>query len=78
MNIISCVLKMGDELMKTPDLIWQNLLQSQAMQKKWYEHSARQPSFELGEEVLLPLQMPEHNFLAQWQGLHQIKQKMAL
>ncbi len=76
MNIISYVLKMQEQLMKTTAMARENLLQSQTQQKKWYDQSTRHRSFELGEEVLLLLPTSEHKLLAKWQGPYLIKQKM--
>lgn len=53
MSIISYVLKM-----------WEQLLQTQVKQKEWYDWSARQLSFEPGEEVRLPTS--QCKLLAKW------------
>lgn len=37
MNIVSCVLKMREQLMKSTAVARENLLQAQAKQEKWYD-----------------------------------------
>lgn len=76
LNVVSFVLRMRDQLMKTAALARENLLQSQRRQKDWYDRSARTQSFEPGDEVLLLLPKTENKLLAKWQGPYQIKQRM--
>lgn len=75
-NILSYVLKMREQLQKTTACARENLQQSQARQKHWYDQSARTRTFEPGEEVLLLLPTSEHKLLAKWQGPYVVKRKI--
>lgn len=67
MNIISYVLRMREQLMKSTAIARENLLQAQIKQKEWYDLSARQQSFEPGSPVAVA-----NKLLSKWQGPYQI------
>ena len=49
-----------------------NLQRSQNKQKQWYDRTARQRSFQPGEEVLVLLPTTKNKLLAQWQGPYRV------
>ena len=57
-------------------MVQQNLGQSQAEQKVWYDRSARSREFQSGEEVLVLLPTSASKLLARWQGPYKIVKKV--
>ena len=54
------------------DLVHENMVQSQANQKRWYDRNARSRKFEPGDQVLVLLPTSTSKLLAQWQGAYEI------
>ena len=54
-NLIDYVVQTRSTLMTSVEMAQENLLDSQAKMKAWYDQKAREQSFEVGEEVLLLL-----------------------
>ena len=75
-SVISYVLAMREKLSKMRDLVQQNLKQSQAEQKVWYDRNARSRVFEPGTEVLVLLPTSASKLLARWQGPYKIVRKV--
>ena len=73
-SVVSYVLKMRDRLEEMTDIVQENVANSQAQQKKWYDDKARFREFQVGEQVLVLLPTSSNKLLAQWQGPYQIVQ----
>lgn len=53
---------------KIVSLLKMNMTKTQLKQKHWYDKSARERTFEAGEQVLILLPTSTSRLLAQWQG----------
>ena len=75
-NIISYVLDMREKLEEMSELARENLQKSQVKQKTWYDHKAREQSFDKGDKVLVLLPSSTDKLSAEWQGPYPIERKV--
>ena len=67
-SVVSYVIAMREKLSKMRELVQQNLKQSQAEQKAWYDRNAWSRKFEPWMEDLVLLPTSTSKLLARWQG----------
>ena len=75
-SVISHILNMREKLSKMVDLVETNLVKAQNRQKRWYDRSARDREFKVGDQVLVLLPTSTNKLLAQWQGPYVVKEKV--
>ena len=66
-SIVSYVLAIQDRLMKLQDLVKDNLVNAQTVQKAWYDRNARDRELNPGDKVLVLLPTSINKLLAEWQ-----------
>ena len=71
-NVISYVLLVRERMERMWEEAKENLQVAAAKQKTWYDRSARERSFQPGEEVLVLLPTAASKLTAQWQGPYQV------
>lgn len=71
-NVVSHVLLMRERMEKMASLVQKNVKQAQTQQKHWYDQTAQQREFVMGDQVLLLLPTSTSKLMAQWQGPYQI------
>ena len=71
-NIVSHVLSMRGKIDQMMEIVQENLKDTPAKQKQWYDRAARQREFRPGEEVLVLLPTTTNKLLAQWQGPYRV------
>ena len=49
-----------------------NLQAAQSTQKEWYDRTARERTFQLGDQVLILLPTTANKLAAEWQGPYRI------
>ncbi|KAL2089209.1 hypothetical protein ACEWY4_016108 [Coilia grayii] len=76
MNILSYIIKMRDKMESLTEQVQENMKVAQATQKRWYDRSARDRAFKLGQQVLLLLPTTESSLLAKWQGPFTVHRKV--
>ena len=75
-SIVSYILHIREKLAAMVDIMEVNLDRSQRQQKKWYDKSAREREFQIGDHVLVLLPTSANKLLAQWQGPYLVKEKV--
>lgn len=60
----------------TRELVVQNMEESQAAQKRWYDKKAREMNLKTGDKVLVLLPTSTHKLLAQWQGPYIVRKRI--
>ena len=76
MSVVSHVLHMRERLSKMAELARENLGAAQSRQKKWYDQTARERSFQPDDKVLVLLPTTSNKLLAEWQGPYRVVRKM--
>ena len=76
-NLIDYVVQTRSRLMTSVEMAQENLLDSQAKMKAWYDQKVREQSFEVGEEVLLLLPTSNKSLEAKWQGPYRVVRKVS-
>ena len=76
MNILSYVLKMRNKMESLAEQVQENMRTAQAVQKRWYDQTARERTFKPGQQVLLLLPTAESSLLAKWQGPFTVERKV--
>ena len=71
-SVAAHVLQIREQLQQMSDLVNQNMIKSQATQKKWHDRNARSRKFQPGEQVLVLLPTSTSKLLAQWQGPYEV------
>ena len=71
-SVVSYVLSMREKITQMMEIVHENLSQSQAEQKRWYDRTAREREFQPNEEVLVLLPTSTNKLLAQWKGPYKI------
>ena len=61
---------------KMSELTQKNLLSSQQAQKQWYDQTARERSFQPGDQVLVLLPTTTNKLMAEWQGQYHITKRV--
>ena len=64
-SVVSHILSIREKMEKMSELARQNLLSSQKAQKQWYDQTARERSFQPGDQVL---PTTANKLTAEWQG----------
>ena len=59
------------------DVVKENLEAAQKLQKWWYDKTARECSFNDGQQVLVLLPMSSNKLIAQWQGPYRVVKKIS-
>lgn len=75
-NIVSYVLQMRERLEKMRTLAQTHLMEAQKHQKTWYDQTARERGFVVGDRVLVMLPSQESKLLAKWQGPFEIRNQL--
>ena len=71
-SVVAHIMHIREQLQEMADLVNENMVQSQANQKRWYDRNARSHKFEPGDQVLVLLLTSTSKLLAQWQGPYEI------
>ena len=71
-SVVSHVLAMREKLARMTDLVRENLTQAQQQQKHWYDRTAREREFQVGDQVLVLLPTDANKLLARWQGPYRV------
>ena len=75
-SVVSHILSIREKLEKMSELARQNLLSSQKAQKRWYDQTARERSFQPGDQVLILLPTTANKLTAEWQGPYRITKRV--
>ena len=75
-SVVSHILSIREKLEKMSELARQNLLSSQKAQKRWYDQTARERSFQPGDQVLILLPTTANKLAAEWQGPYRITKRV--
>jgi len=75
-GIIQYIMQMRERLASMTELAQDNKIQAQAKQKVWYDQSARDRSYVVGDRVLVLLPTSTQKLLAQWQGPYPITRRV--
>lgn len=75
-NVISHVIQMREKLQRMSELAQTHMMEAQQHQKTWYDQSARQRSFDLGQKVLVMLPTSDSKLLAKWQGPFKVQRRL--
>ena len=75
-NVLSYITEVRDRLVEMADLAQENVETAQQTQKKYYDRSARDRSFEPGDQVLLLLPTSPRKLEAAWQGPFRVLRKL--
>ena len=75
-NVVSHVVQMRERLEKMSSLAQHHMVEAQRYQKTWYDKSARERSFDIGQKVLVMLPTTESKLLAKWQGPFDVKERL--
>ena len=67
---------MQDRRSQLQELIQNNMEQSQNAQKTWYDRSAQNQEFDLGDQVFVLLPTSTNKLLAEWQGPYPITKRL--
>ena len=70
--MISHLLDIRSRLAEYRDLVKTNMQTAQQQQKHWYDRTARQRKFTVGDNVLVLLPTSTNKLLAQWEGPYPI------
>ncbi|XP_036066885.1 uncharacterized protein LOC112138883 isoform X2 [Oryzias melastigma] len=76
-SVLEFVLQMREKMEQTTRLVRKQLEKAQHTQQTWYDKSARQRSFNPGQQVLLLLPTAENKLLAKWQGPYTVLRKLS-
>ena len=71
-SVVAHIMQIREQLQEMADLVHENMVQSQANQKRWYDRNIRSHKFEPGDQVLVLLPTSTSKLLAQWQGPYEI------
>ena len=71
-NVVSYILSVWEKLEKMSQVACSNLQSAQNTQKKWYNRTAREKSFQTGDQVLILLPTTANKLAAEWQGPYRI------
>ena len=71
-SVVAHIMQIREQLQEMADLVYENMVQSQANQKRWYDRNARSCKFEPGNQVLVLLPTLTSKLLAQWQGPYEV------
>ena len=71
-SVVSYILSLREKLEKMSQLARSNLQTAQSTQKEWYDRTARERSFQLGDQVLILLPTTANKLAAEWQGPYRI------
>uniref|UniRef100_A0A8C5PQ64 Integrase catalytic domain-containing protein n=1 Tax=Leptobrachium leishanense TaxID=445787 RepID=A0A8C5PQ64_9ANUR len=76
-SAIDYVLEFRDRLQELTSLVRDNLKAAQTKQKRWYDRSARDRTFQLGQKVLVALRPVKQNKLqAAWEGPYKVREDL--
>uniref|UniRef100_A0A8C5M2Q8 Gypsy retrotransposon integrase-like protein 1 n=1 Tax=Leptobrachium leishanense TaxID=445787 RepID=A0A8C5M2Q8_9ANUR len=75
-SVIDYVLEFRDRLQRLTALVQDNLKAAQTRQKRWYDRSARDRTFQLGQKVLALRPVKQNKLQAAWQGPYKIIEKL--
>ena len=71
-SVVAHIMQIRKNFLEMTDLVQQNMLKSQADQKRWYDRNARTRKFEPGDQVVVLLPTSTSKLLAQWQGPYEV------
>ena len=71
-SVVSYMLLLREKLEKMSQLARSNLQSAQSAQKAWYDRTARERSFQVGDQVLILLPTSTNKLVAEWQGPYRI------
>ena len=75
-SVVSHILSIREKMESMSELARQNLLSFQKVQKRWYNQTARERSFQSGEQVLILLPTMTNKLRAEWQGPYRITKRV--
>ena len=75
-SVVSHILLTRERMEGMMELVQENIHQAQRQQKMWYDRSARERTFNPGEQVLVLLPTTTSKLTAQWQGPYQVLQQV--
>uniref|UniRef100_A0A8C5PDU0 Gypsy retrotransposon integrase-like protein 1 n=1 Tax=Leptobrachium leishanense TaxID=445787 RepID=A0A8C5PDU0_9ANUR len=75
-SAIDYVLEFRDRLQELTALVRDNLQAAQTKQKRWYDRSARDRTFQLGQKVLVLRPVKQNKLQAAWEGPYKIIEKI--
>ena len=75
-SILSHVLAMWEKLAHMTELVQENMTRAQQQQKCWYDRTAIEREFQIGDEVFVLLPTNTSKLLARWQGPYQVLRRM--
>ena len=67
---------MRNKMESLAEQVQENMRTAQAVQKRWYDKTARERMFKPGQQVLLLLPTVESSLLAKWQGPFTVERKV--
>ena len=76
-SVVSHVLAMRDKLAGMTQLVKANLQDAQTKQKRWYDWTARERTFQPGDLVLVLLPTKTSELREKWQGPHQVLRELS-
>ncbi|XP_070576386.1 uncharacterized protein [Ptychodera flava] len=76
-NLAQFVVETRDRLAQMTDLATDNLSTAQKKQKVWYDRTAREREFQIGDQVLILLPSSTNKLQAQWQGPYKVTKRIS-
>ena len=75
-DVVQYILQMRVRLSSMTELAQLNKQETQAYQKAWYDQSARDRVYQVGDKVLVVMPTSTHKLQAQWQGPYTISRRV--
>ena len=75
-DVVQYILQMRAKLSSMTELAQLNKQEAQAYQKAWYDQSARDRVYQVGDKVLVLMPTSTHKLQAQWQGPYTISRRV--
>lgn len=75
-SVVSYILSLWEKLEKMSQLAHSNLQSDQSTQKEWYDRSARERSFQEGDQILILHPTTTNKLATEWQGHYQIVKRV--
>jgi len=75
-SVVSHILSIRDKMEKMAELAQKHLFSSQKAQNQWYDQTARERSFQPGDQVLVLLPTTTNKLMAEWQGPYRITKRV--
>ena len=75
-HVVQYILQMRAKLSSMTELAQLNKQEAQVYQKAWYDQSARDRVYQVGDKVLVLMPTSTHKLQAQWQGPYTISRRV--